>query len=255
MNKKLVLLAGKGTSTNIIYHALKDEFFIQAIILEDAESRIDFLKRRIKKLGAWKVFGQVLFQVMIAPALKSGSSSRKKEIFNEYNLNAADLPGEKLMPVRSVNEKLVVQILQDLEPSLIIVNGTRIISKSILQAVPAKFINIHVGITPKYRGVHGGYWALINKDTMNCGVTIHVVDSGIDTGNIISQQQITITSKDNIFTYPFLQLAAAIPHLRSAIHDLFKGEPVIKKSTGESKLWSHPTLWEYLYYRIVRGIK
>ena len=255
MDKKIVLLAGKGASTNIIYHSLKNEFDIQAIILEDAESKTHFIKRRIKKLGPWKVLGQVLFQITIAPFLRSTSTKRKNEIINQHNLNAADLPQGKITPVKSVNDIEVIRILQKLDPALVIVNGTRIISKTILQAIPSKFINIHVGITPKYRGVHGGYWALINKDTMNCGVTIHVVDAGIDTGSVITQQQISITSKDNIFTYPFLQLAVAIPHLKSAIRDLLSGELSLKNGTGESRLWSHPTLWGYLYYRIVHRIK
>ena len=41
---------------------------------------------------------------------------------------------------------------------------------------------MHAGITPQYRGVHGGYWAVVNNDPEHCGVTIHFVDKGIDTG-------------------------------------------------------------------------
>ena len=33
-----------------------------------------------------------------------------------------------------------------------------------LQSVEAIFVNTHVGITPKYRGVHGGYWSLVKND-------------------------------------------------------------------------------------------
>src|SRR5438093_9923670 len=46
----------------------------------------------------------------------------------------------------------------------VVVNGTRIISEAVLTASDAVFINMHAGITPKYRGVHGGYWALYNGD-------------------------------------------------------------------------------------------
>jgi folate-dependent phosphoribosylglycinamide formyltransferase PurN len=61
-------------------------------------------------------------------------------------------------------------------------------------SINSKFVNIHVGITPKYRGVHGTYWALVNNDVENSGVTVHFVDEGIDTGNIINQA-IVVPSK------------------------------------------------------------
>jgi folate-dependent phosphoribosylglycinamide formyltransferase PurN len=72
--------------------------------------------------------------------------------------------------------------LKAINPDLVIVNGTRIISKKVLSSINSKFVNIHVGITPKYRGVHGTYWALVNNDVENSGVTVHFVDEGIDTG-------------------------------------------------------------------------
>jgi folate-dependent phosphoribosylglycinamide formyltransferase PurN len=66
--------------------------------------------------------------------------------------------------------------LKAINPDLVIVNGTRIISKKVLSSINSKFVNIHVGITPKYRGVHGTYWALVNNDVENSGVTVHFVD-------------------------------------------------------------------------------
>ncbi len=114
---------------------------------------------------------------------------------------------------------------------------------------------MHVGITPKYRGVHGGYWALVNNDTSNCGVTIHLVDPGIDTGSVIYQQQIAVTGKDNFVTYPLLQLSAGLPLLMTAIDDILQGRLTVKQGTGESRLWSHPTFGQYVYNRLVHHKK
>jgi methionyl-tRNA formyltransferase len=47
---------------------------------------------------------------------------------------------------------------------------------------------VHAGITPRYRGTHGGYWVLLNNDPGHCGVTIHLVDPGIDTGSIVARR-------------------------------------------------------------------
>lgn len=252
---KIVLLAGEGISTNILYHALKDEFAIHSIILEAAVDKKTFIKKRIKKLGAWRVTGQILFQLIIAKFLNLTSSKRKKEILTTYSMDASPLPKEKTTPVSSVNDDQCLELLQQIAPQIVVVNGTRIISTRILDAVNATFINMHAGITPMYRGVHGAYWALVNKDKENCGVTVHLVDAGIDTGDVTFQATINPNNHDNFATYPLLQLAAGIPGMKKAIADILNGSLVKSKGVGESGLWSHPGFGQYLYQRMAKGVK
>lgn len=256
MNKKrLILLAGRGISTNILYNALKNDYNIEAVIVEDPVPRKIFLKKRIKKLGIGKVGGQILFQMSIAKYLNLISSKRKKAILKYYGLNDSPILSEKVVYLKSVNDPECISLLKQVNPELVIVNGTRIISKEVLSSIHVKFINIHAGITPKYRNVHGAYWAVVNNDMANCGVTVHLVDPGIDTGEIIDQQIIKITPKDNFSTYPFLQLAEGIICLKKALPDIFKNTIIYKKGTLESEIWHHPTLWQYLYQRFVHGKK
>jgi folate-dependent phosphoribosylglycinamide formyltransferase PurN len=254
-NKKIIMLAGKGRSTNILYNALKTDFDIAVIVLEEPVNKKSFLKNRIKKLGLWEVFGQIIFQVIIVNILNITSTKRIKEIVQQYQLNDSPIPEEKIIHVNSVNDNNCLSTLQNIDPGLIIVNGTRIISKKILEGVKATFINMHVGITPMYRGVHGGYWALVNNDRANFGVTIHIVDAGIDTGTILFQNNAPVTKADNFVTYPLLQLAGGIPYMKKAITDFLEDTITPKKSTGETKLWYHPTIWQYLYYRFKKGIR
>lgn len=249
------MLAGKGPSTNILYHSLKNDYDIEAIILEEPVTKKLFLKKRIKRLGFSKVAGQILFQLSVAKYLNLTSEKRKKEILKVYGLEESALPVEKIIKLSSVNNRECISILQKISPELILVNGTRIISKEVLNSLPVKFINIHAGITPKYRNVHGAYWALVNHDFANCGVTVHQVDQGIDTGNIIYQKKISITPKDNFTTYPYLQLAEGIILLKKALTDIFTNNLAFKKNNLESKIWHHPTLWQYLSYRIFDGVK
>ena len=253
--RRLVLLAGKGISTNILYNSLKNDYQIEAILLEEHLPRKEFVKKRIQKLGFGKVIGQILFQLSIPKYLNVTSKKRKDEILKHYQLDDSPLPVKKIFYLQSANDAECTGLLQKIKPDLVIVNGTRIISKEVLNSIPAKFINIHAGITPKYRNVHGAYWALVNNDLANCGVTVHLVDPGIDTGSIIYQQAILITNKDNFVTYPLLQLAEGIICLKKALSDIFENRLTFKKGTSESKIWHHPTLWQYLYYRVVYNIK
>ena len=97
--------------------------------------------------------------------------------------------------------------------------------------------------------------SITENDLENCGVTIHLVDSGIDTGGILYQGYIKHTIKDNFNTYPYLQIAVAIPLMCQAIKDVSEKNYVIKETGLTSKLWSHPTIFEYINYRIFKGVK
>ncbi len=225
------------------------------MIIEQPVDKKTFIKKRVKKLGLVKVAGQVLFQLAIVPFLTRGSKKRKQEIIQQFSLDESAIPDVVIKHVFSVNTDETLALLQQLQPDLVIVNGTRIITKRILNAVSCRFINMHAGITPKYRGSHGSYWAYANDDEENSGVTVHLVDTGIDTGSILYQAVIKATKQDNFTTYPVLQLAAGLPLLIKAVNDALDNTITTTGGTKESGLWHHPTLWGYLYKRIVKGVK
>ena len=64
---------------------------------------------------------------------------------------------------------------------------------------PMNTINCHAGALPFYRGRNVLNWVLINDET-SFGVTVHYVDEGIDTGDIILQRQYEITDNDDYAT-------------------------------------------------------
>ena len=192
--------------------------------------------------------GQAAFMLFIFPVLKIISQKRKTEILKAYNISLDPLPENNLIKVNTLNCDESRKLLKEINPDLVIVNGTRIISKKTLGCIDAPFINIHVGITPLFRGVHGGYWAMATGKKDLFGVTIHYVDSGVDTGGIIEQVLVAPTAKDNLFTYPFLKYGACMPVLKNIVDKFIAGEkPAPKPSlVNESKLWYHPTIFQWL---------
>ncbi|MDO8603529.1 MAG: formyl transferase [Candidatus Omnitrophota bacterium] len=255
-DKTVVILAGDGESTNIIYNALKSSFKIEKVIIERRISKVLFLKNRIKKIGFFKVFGQALFQLIAVPYLRLVSRKRIMRLKQESGMENSPIDSARVIRVASANSDETKAILQKINPAVVVINGTRIILDRILISIPAKFINLHAGITPLYRGVHGAYWALIESNKKDCGVTVHFVDAGIDTGDILEQGTISLSNEDNFVTYPYLQLAEGIELLKKAINDILKNQIDVKPyPEGLSKLWSHPTLFEYIWYRIYYGIR
>ncbi|MHB9035032.1 MAG: formyl transferase [Armatimonadota bacterium] len=255
-NKTIVMLAGESESTNIVYNAISQDFPIDTVLIEEPTDRSLMLKKRTRKLGIATVAGQVLFRLMVVPLLAQASEKRLREIMAEHGLDDLPIDDLKLTRISSVNADETMLALQKLDPAVVIVNRTRIIGKHILTCVPAPFINTHAGITPRYRGVHGAYWALVEDRRDLCGVTVHLVDAGIDTGNIIAQALIEPTQRDNFVTYPLLQVAAGLSLLKTALHNALEGSmPIHKPLDDASVLWSHPTAWGYLWTTIRRGIK
>ncbi|GAA4898840.1 formyl transferase [Flaviramulus aquimarinus] len=260
MEKKIIMIVGDWYYPKMVYENLKAEFNIESIIIDKGEPTSKLLKRRIKKLGIIHVLGQLLFRLFAVSYINITSKRRFQDILDRNNIKESPFEAKKTNEVPSINSDAGRALLKKLNPDIVIIVTTRILSKKTLESIDAKFINIHSGMTPLYRGLHGAYWALINKDNNNCGVTVHLVDEGIDTGNILYQDTITdtITAKDNFMTYTYLQLAKALPLLKKAIKDIQSDNMKTKINSKESinnKLYYHPTLWFYLYNRWFKGVK
>lgn len=252
---RIVFLTGPGQLSRIMYNALLPEVEIVRVVLEKKISSSILIKGRLKRLGLPTVGGQLLFIAFNKLILSRTSKSQISRLLDKYELNDNQYPPEIVRNVESINHQEVINILQELEPDAVVVNGTRIISQKVLSSIDVPFVNTHMGITPKYRGVHGGYWALTQHDKENCGVTIHLVDKGIDTGGVLYQDTINAENTDNFSTYPFHQIAKAIPLMKIALRDISQKNIKIKPGINPSKLWYHPTLYEYLSYRFIDGVK
>lgn len=252
--KKIILLAVEGDTTwMLINHLRREGISITHIVLENPISKVQLVKRRVKKLGMATVFGQLVFQLGIVPMLRHLARKRIQEILKEYHCYTNPPASVAVKQVTSVNNESTIQWLQDQQPDLILVNGTRILSKKILQSVQVPFINTHLGITPAYRGVHGGYWSLYKNDRSHFGSTIHLVDAGIDTGGILKQVLVQPSDKDNFCSYPYLQMAASL----SEISRIVQNESFVPNkpdNTLPSALYYHPTCWQYIrgFFRGVR---
>lgn len=242
--KKIIFLASDCESSRWVYNAIQEN--IDAVILEQPVSKIQLAKKRIKKIGILPVAGQILFSLLAVPLLKKRSSVRRKDIITQCRLSNRDFDPGKTRRVQSVNDEACVSAIQSLQPDIIVVNGTRIISKKILQSTGAIFINMHTGITPAYRGSHGGYWAMYHNDAEHFGTTIHLVDAGVDTGSVIKQAFIKPDKQDNFATYPVLQVAIGISALKEALKEILNNDLKTSKHTEKGKMYYQPTFWQYI---------
>jgi methionyl-tRNA formyltransferase len=93
------------------------------------------------------------------------------------------------------NEEFRAQ-LSSLKPDAIIVVGYgRIVPQWMLDLPPLGNINLHASLLPKYRGAAPIQWAIANGETLT-GVTTMRIDVGLDTGDILLQQELPIAPND-----------------------------------------------------------
>ena len=99
----------------------------------------------------------------------------------------------------SVLEEHVSELVKIHNINLVVLAGfMRLLSKEFINSLPKySIINVHPSILPEFKGLNAIQQAL-ESGAKSTGVTIHYVDEGIDTGEIIQQQSIKIDKYDTI---------------------------------------------------------
>ena len=99
-----------------------------------------------------------------------------------------------------VTEGKFVDVLRAENVDLVVLAGfMRIVGPVFLAAYPRRIINIHPSLLPKHRGVNAAAQALAAGDRLT-GCTVHYVDEGVDTGEIIAQREVPVQPGDSIET-------------------------------------------------------
>ena len=112
-----------------------------------------------------------------------------KNFSEEYNI--------PYVKTENVNSEDFLKLVQKFDCDVLVsMSFNQIFKKRILELTPHGIINCHAGKLPFYRGRNILNWALIN-DEKEFGITVHYVDEGIDTGDIILQRSYPITDDDD----------------------------------------------------------
>ena len=94
-------------------------------------------------------------------------------------------------------EKKILTLLKKEKINFICLAGfMKILSKDFIKKFDGKIINIHPSLLPKYKGLNTHHKVIINKDKFS-GCTVHYVTEKLDSGKIIMQKKIKVTTKDN----------------------------------------------------------
>jgi methionyl-tRNA formyltransferase len=169
--------------------------------------------------------------------INHGSNVRKtytvRQLAHAYGLNVIERS--------DINSVDFINHMREYEPDLFISVASPIIFKESLISLPRlDCINIHNAPLPKYRGMLPNFWQLYNEEA-NSGITVHRINKGIDTGDIIEQQFIPIGPEETLHELIVKTKKEGARIIQKVIDDYRRGHIHYKKMIGEGSYFTFPT--------------
>jgi len=176
-----------------------------AILLDTAPipifRRLKNLRGNIRRNGPIYLFNRILSALHAILEQQAKRIINQREVndlllkaFSGYNFSVMDIGRRYDFPVYYVdnlNSSEAADLLSKSEADLGIVIGTRILKRSTFSVPTHGCINLHKGKVPEYRGLPPGFWELYDG-AKSAGVTVHHIDDGLDTGDIIGTCNVAI---------------------------------------------------------------
>ncbi len=174
---KIIILTGNET---------RHKFFRKTI---SADKRISVISSYCE--GAEKSLENRVKESVNSSALEiqhvNARAQAEKDFFDSYIKNLTDMSCPKFLSKGQINDDIIVNDIIKKNPDLIICYGSSLIKSVLLEKFKGRFLNVHLGLSPYYRGSGTNIWPLINGEPGMVGATYMYIDSGIDTGHIIHQ--------------------------------------------------------------------
>lgn len=111
----------------------------------------------------------------------------ESDFFSTYTEQVPDRSNPVFLPKGQINLPAYAQAISDAQPDLVVAYGCSLIREPLLSAFRGRFLNVHLGLSPYYRGSGTNFWPLVNQAPEYLGATFMYIDAGIDTGEIIHQ--------------------------------------------------------------------
>jgi len=101
---------------------------------------------------------------------------------------------------KSINDEKNINLIKKEKMQYIITYGCSIISSAFINKFKNKIFNVHLGLSPYYKGSGTNFFPFVNNELQFCGSTIMQISKKIDSGKIIHQVRPDLSTNDNIHT-------------------------------------------------------
>ena len=224
----LVVLTNEGIEHRYVVSAIADAFAeeLDAIIISDPprqslRAQLAAYKRRYTRRQFASRVAASLYKAV------TRANAHRAETYRRILFAGGDpgrLPRQDLVRVvPSHNGDQALALLEKLQPEVIAVFGTLIIRPPVIRKARRAILNMHTGISPRYRGTDTVFWPLHNEEPEWVGVTIHQLDEGIDSGPILHVGRPAIEPNDDDASLFAKCIAVGAPLYVQAIRDALAG--------------------------------
>jgi hypothetical protein len=172
------------------------------------------------------------------------------------------LPRAERLPASALEDGSAAARLAETRPDLLLLSGAPILPAQIFTLPRLGTVNVHWGLSTRYRGNHTLLYPLIRREYDALGVTVHQVDRGIDTGRPIAEGQPPLNPADTL-TSIWAKTAAVAAQLASGVvRDLGQDPPpdpddmqgLPRAQRGVLIRSNDRRAWHYVHYAIGRHV-
>lgn len=184
---KLLLLLGDHPRHLYFYKSLKKKYNVLAIIMK-RENLVPKLEKNLSKRDSKNFKNH--FRIR-----------EKKEKFYFGDLKTSLYSKDInffLVSKKKLNTQKVKKIIKQFQPDKCLIFGTQLIKEPIFSILPRFTLNIHLGLSPYYRGSATLFWPFYFLQPDYAGVTIHKITNKIDSGDILHQVTLKAQPNDGI---------------------------------------------------------
>ena len=153
-----------------------------------------------------------------------------------------------------INSKQIFEMLKEVNPNIIVLFGTSIIKAPIIDYFENRIINLHLGLSPYYRGSATNLFPLLDNAVEAIGATIHLATSKVDNGPILHQIRPDLLGDESLHDIGnkvILKAGNVLPDVLDAYErKIIKGERI----KGRGKLCKISDLTTDVLYEIYDNI-
>ena len=215
---RIILLTSTSLRHRYLAHKLSREFELELVVAEGKSEKIEDTSNLSEEDAA---FTTRHFEMRNESEMK---------YFGTYKEFPEEVPVLEL-PHGQINSPQLLELVESINPDYIVLFGTSIIKSSLLDTYRSRIINLHLGLSPYYKGSATNLFPYYYGEPECIGATIHLASSEVDQGEILHQLRPNIDSEDDLHSIGNKTILLAGQVL-----------PEVLKTFAEKHLTPHPQL-------------
>ena len=247
-SKNILVMCCEGFYQDHLINRLGQEFTICGIVRQHSKNNKRTLLRRIfQHKNPVNFINHILTRIKLRK-YENNAQDFIRKLFQSRQTDTnvtADIPQ---IFSTDINNPEVVSFINAQKPDLICVNGTNLLRTPILELIDNiefGIINLHTGLSPYSRGGNCNLYMLLEHKPELVGITVHHIDKGIDSGDIILSSRPKFEAGDNYEIIDAKCFHLGIEAMALACIQLFSGTSVRIRQWQKGKLFLNRTGYFY----------